>query len=64
MSELLRAIRGVKAGALEPPLTKRVEGVRAHELTVLRAVRYLGGAQGFFWSAMPAFMVTATFGAP
>ena len=60
----LRAIRGVKAGALEPPLTKRVEGVRAHELTVLRAVRYLGGAQGFFWSAMPAFMVTATFGAP
>jgi len=63
MSELLRGIRGVKAGALEPPLRKRVEAVRAKELHILRSVRYLGGAQNFFWSAMPAFMVSATFAA-
>ena len=37
--------------------------MRAKELHILRSVRYLGGAQGFFWSAMPAFMVRATFAA-
>ena len=63
MSELLRAIKGVKAAALEGPLTRRVDEVRGRELRTLRAVRFLGGAQGFFWSAMPALLVSATFAA-
>ena len=37
--------------------------MRAKELYILRSVRYLVSTQRFFLSAMPAFMVRATFAA-
>ena len=61
MSEILRAAKGIKATGLAGPLTRRVHEVRDKELVTLRSTQWLGGLQGFFWSAMPSLLSTAVF---
>jgi len=61
MSELLRGIKGIKASAMEPTLTVRVDAARATELKSLRLLQLCEVCQHFLFDALPSLVTGATF---
>ncbi|XP_078230310.1 ATP-binding cassette sub-family C member 3 isoform X3 [Callithrix jacchus] len=57
MSEILNGIKVLKLYAWEPSFLQQVEGIRQHELQLLRKAAYLHAISTFIWICSP-FLVT------